>query len=119
MTHYTKIHKISNMPKPKIFLCERKNYHSIKLDCGHRWNIGLLEKRDGSLADNDGKTGSLGDMIHNCGGVFTRINGLPYTTSPNGASKTCGGTAYKGWVDFGSVAAAIKYLECYFTVIRC
>ena len=107
------------MPKPPIYLCERLNYYAIKRACNDRWNIGLLEKRDGSLADNNGKAGSLGDMITNCGGGFTRSNGLPYTTSPNGASKTCGGTVYKGWVDFGSVAATIQYLEHYFTVIRC
>ena len=107
------------MSKPQICILERKNYYAIKLACSDRWNIGLLEKRNGSLADNEGKIGSLGDMINNCGGGFTRINGLPYTPSPSGASKTCGGTTYKGWVDFGSVAAAIEYLERYFTVIRC
>jgi len=107
------------MPKSKIFLCDRKNYYAIKLACNDRWNIGLLEKRDGSLADNEGRTGSLGAMIKKRKGDFTKNVGLPYVKSPHGASKTCGGKAYKGWVDFGSVAAAIKYLERYFTVIRC
>jgi hypothetical protein len=107
------------MPKPQICILERKNYYAIKLGCNDHWNIGLLETRDGSLADNAGKTGSLGEMINNCGGDFTRIVGLRYVKSQNGTSKTCGGTAYTGWVDFGSVAAAIEYLERYFTVIRC
>ena len=107
------------MLKPKICLLARKNYYAIKLTCKDRWNLGLLEKRDGSLADNDGKTGSLGDMITSCGGCFTRIKGLPYTVSLNGESKTCGGTAYKGWVDFGSMPAAIEYLKKYFTIKYC
>ena len=107
------------MPKPLIYLCDRKNYYAIKLTCGERWNLGLLEKRDGSMADNDGKTGSLGGMIKKRRGDFTKIVGLRYQASPNGESKTCGGTAYKGWVDFGSVAAAIQYLEKYFTIKYC
>ena len=108
------------MPKPeKIYLCDRKNFYAIKLDCEHRWNIGLLEKRNGSLADNDGRTGSLGDLIKKHGGSFEKIHGFPYVKSPNGASKTCGGAAYKGWVDFGSVGAAIEYLEKYFTICYC
>ena len=107
------------MSKPQICLRERKNYYAIKIDCGTPWNLGLLQKRDGSLADNDGRTGSLGDMIGKRGGNLERIKGLPYVKSRTGASKTCGGTTYKGWVDFGSVAAAIEYLELYFTVIRC
>jgi len=107
------------MSKPQICLLERKHYYAIKLACDAYWNIGLLEKRDGLLADNEGKTGSVGDLITSCGGCFTSIKGLPYKASLNGESKTCGGTAYKGWVDFGSVAAAMEYLGSYFTVIRC
>jgi hypothetical protein len=107
------------MSKPQICLLERKNYYAIKLACNDRWNIGLLEKREGSLADNEGITGSVGDMIKKRGGDFTRIVGLPYVTSPSGASETCGGTNYKGWVNFGSVTGAIKYLGKYFSIKYC
>ena len=107
------------MSKPKICLLERKNYHAIKLDCNDRWNIGLLEKAAGTLANNNGRLGSLVEMIRREKGDFKKIAGRKFVESKNGASKTCGGTPYTGWVVFGTVKAAVKYLEQYFSVKVC
>jgi phage-related protein len=104
--------------KTKICLVERKNYYAIKCDCGDRWNLGLLEKATGALADNNGKRGSLGALIEAYGGSIRRC-GRKFTKSADGSSMTCGGTTYLGWVDFGCQASALAYLEKYFSIRYC
>ena len=107
------------MPKQKVCLLERKTYYAIKLRCAERWNIGLLQKADGVLATNDGETGALADLISKAGGNFHKIPGKTFVHSPNGATRSCGGSAYTGWVDFGNTPNAIAYLKCYFMIEFC
>jgi len=104
--------------KIKICLVERKNYYAIKCDCGDRWNLGLLEKATGALADNNGKLGSLSALIKAHGGSIRRC-GRKFTKSADGSSMTCGGTTYLGWVDFGCQASALAYLKKYFSIRYC
>jgi hypothetical protein len=107
------------MPKQKVYLLERKNYYAIKLRGHERWNIGLLQKADGVLAANNGETGSLADLILKAGGNFKKIHDMTFVKSPNGATRSCGGTSYIGWVDFGNPGKAIAYLKRYFRIEFC
>ncbi len=105
--------------KSKICLKENKYYYAIKKECTDRWNIGLIEKADGTLANNKGRTGSIAGSIRGLGGNFHRVPKHPFVPSKTGASKTCGGTTYEGWVVFGSLGKAIDYLDQYFNITYC
>jgi hypothetical protein len=89
---------------PKIIYIQKgpKNYLKLCKDPeGGRNQYGLIEK-DGTL----------------CGtrrlGYFKNLPG--YTLSPNGASRSCGGTGYDGWVKFSDVDTAVEFLEQHYII---
>jgi hypothetical protein len=102
--------------KQVIYLKTNKNYYVIKKECADLWNIVLIKIADGTLADNSAKIGSIADDILRHVHNFTRVPGHHYVGSTTGASKTCGGTAYEGWVIFGKSKNTIDYLKRYFKI---
>jgi len=92
---------------PKIIYIHKGPESYFKLcddSTGGRNVYGLIEK-DGTL----------------CGkarlGYFKKSDN--YTLSSKGASRSCGGTGYDGWVKFDNVDAAVEFLEKYYTVVGC
>lgn len=106
-------------PKPKLFIKHLQPYDALKLNCETRRNLGTLETPflGGGHAGTLNATQDLIDLIAHAGG---NIQGEPgFVPAQHGQMRRCVGTGHIGWKDFGSHAAAIKYLEKYFDLSEC
>lgn len=102
-----------------VYIRSRKAYDALKLDCTVVENIGALGKSywSGALEGTLNAKQKLIELISNGGGNFRATAG--FTPAINGKLRRGAGTGYIGWVDFGSRAAAIRYLEQYFDIHKC
>ena len=104
--------------KRTLFIKHLEPYVAVKLNCETRWNLGALEKS--YLGGHPGTLNAkkeLIDLIAAAGGNFPAEPG--FQLSHNGQLRRRVGTGYFGWKDFGTYAAAIRYLEQYFELIEC
>lgn len=105
--------------KQQLFVRSQKPYDALVLTCKDKHNLGVLEKRYAS----GGHPGTLNvkkelvNLIEQAGGDFEAEPG--FVPAQNGMLRRCAGTGYIGWKDFGSMSAAIKYLEQYFDISNC
>lgn len=109
----------NSLPKPKLFIKHLLPYDAVKLNCETRWNLGTLEKYylGGGHPGTLNATQKLIDLIADAGGNFPAEPG--YVLAHDGQIRRGAGTGYIGWKDFGTYAAAIKYLERYFELGEC
>ena len=105
--------------KKKLWIKLLQPYYAVKLDCETRRNLGALEK-EYSGAGHSGTlnvTQKLIDMIAAAGGNFLAEQG--FVPANNGQIRRGAGTGYIGWKDFGTHAAALRYLGRYFELGEC
>jgi hypothetical protein len=109
----------NSQPKPKLFIKHLLPYDAVKLNCETRWNLGTLEKYylGGGHPGTLNATQKLIDLIADAGGKFPAEPG--YVVAHDGQMRRGAGTGYIGWKDFGTHAAAIRYLERYFEIGEC
>jgi hypothetical protein len=105
--------------KRQLFIKSLRPYDAVKLNCGTRHNLGALEQRflgGGSPGTLNAKKGLI-DLIKKAGGDFGALPG--FVPARHGMLRRGAGSGYIGWKDFGSPAAARKYLEQYFVIVQC
>jgi len=105
--------------KPKLFIKNLRTYDAVKLNCEKHRNLGAVEKNylGGGHPGTLNVTQDLIDLIAHAGGNFPAEHG--FQPADHGQIRRGGGTPYIGWKDFGTHAAAIRYLERYFVLIEC
>ena len=104
--------------KPVLFLKRMSYYIAIKDNCDARSNLGLIGvgSKTADTGVLDTKQG-LCDLINQQGGNFPVEPG--FVPSLNGRTSYGNGSGYRGWKNFGSQDAALRYLEQYFNLIEC
>jgi hypothetical protein len=104
--------------KPNIFLKKLSYYVAIKEDSDAHHNLGLI----GTGVGQD-QAGVLDAKQELCNRILCQggnLVGMPgFIDSSNGRTSSRAGSGYRGWKKFGSLKAAISYLEKYFTIIEC
>jgi len=107
--------------KPEIFLIWTRRAIKVRESCATPWNNAWISCRHGSL---DFKLQGVPHLQRYLIGEI-RAHGVDVTQqpnwhpSPNGTTRHHAGTGYEGALEFPTAKAAIRFLEGYYTLVKC